>query len=224
MALQPLKGQFCASSVDGAQRDVSGQWRTLRNARHTSHGLVSSRLLQLAHSHTSPEKAFCKSTHHPYAKRRQLSTPPPSKFALELRCSKWPTYAPPPGIGADFSPKATFGRYLSPGLSSSQMAANYCSRQSPGLGGCMSFARCSGWRESPLLPKSLIYLKGASTRFSGSNKMAATDSQHSPGLGGCKDLQGTADGGNPAPPQVPLVSGSTMSSRRWQKMSSMSSI
>ena len=54
--------------------------------------------------------------------------------------------------------------------------------------------------------------------------MAATDSQHSPGLGGCKDLQGTADGGNPAPPQVPLVSGSTMCPRPWQKMSSMSSI
>ena len=167
MALQPLKGQFHESSVDGAQRDVSGQWRTLRNARHTSHGLVSSRLLQLSRSHISPEKAYCKSTGSRYAKGGQLSSPSlPSKFALELRCSKWPrTSAPPPGIGAAFSPKATFGRYLSPGLSSSQMAANYCSRQSPGLGGCMSFARCSGWRESPLLPKSLIYLKGASTRF-----------------------------------------------------------
>ena len=32
-------------------------------------------------------------------------------------------------------------------------------------------------------------------------------SRHSAGLGGCKDLQGTADGGNPAPPQVPSVSG-----------------
>ena len=82
-----------------------------------------------------------------------IPPPPPLKFALELRCSKWPwTYAPPPGIGADFS---TFGRYLAPGLSGSQMAATYYSRHS--LEGCI--ARCSGWRESALLPKSPLSLR-----------------------------------------------------------------